>query len=134
MPPFLGPSRTGLPGLLVFMTGSVGASSASATTALQALVEFMGLPFNDALRDARSKTVDGFKQKREPADWERIFRHPRTVQLAQELGYDLADARSSEIEDELKERYEPRGLKERVRGKWHGLKRRLGKVRRLVRR
>ncbi len=101
-------------------------------TALEALVRFMGLPFTDTLRASRSKTVDGFKQKREPADWERVFRYSKTVRLASELGYDLEAARSSDIEEELAERYQPQGLRERARGKWHGLRRRLGKVRRMV--
>ncbi|MFH1466080.1 MAG: hypothetical protein ABIO70_16975 [Pseudomonadota bacterium] len=101
-------------------------------TALQAMVEHCGLPFTAELAAARAKTVDGFRQKAEPADWELIFRYPRTVSLARELGYPLDKAQAEVIEDRVSARYEVHGLRERVRGRWHGLKRRLGRVKRLL--
>jgi len=99
---------------------------------LRRMVEHCGLPFTEALAGVREQTVDGFRQKAEPADWDLIFRYPRTVALARELGYPLDRAQAGAIEDRLSERYEVRGLRERLRGRWHGLRRRLGRLRRLL--
>jgi hypothetical protein len=99
---------------------------------LRRMVEHCGLPFHEALAAAREQTVDGFRQKAEPADWDLIFRYPRTVALARELGYPLDRGQGGTIEDRVSERYQVRGLRERLRGRWHGLRRRLGRVRRLL--
>jgi hypothetical protein len=100
---------------------------------LRRMVEHCGLAFTAELAAARARTVDDFRQKAEPADWELIFRYPRTVSLARELGYPLDAAQSATIEDRVSSRYQVHGLRERVRGRWHGLRRRLGRVKRLLR-
>lgn len=57
--------------------------------ALKKLIMFMGLTYDSAMQARRSKTVDLFRFKSEPVDWQLIFNYPKTITLAKQFGYDL---------------------------------------------
>ena len=69
--------------------------------ALRRLVSHCGLPFVDQLARSRTQRVDRFQQEGAATDWNLIFRYPRTVSLARELGYRLDGGATAEIADQL---------------------------------
>ncbi len=66
---------------------------------LQALTAFLGLPYREKLAEGRSSRVDqyNFQTDRE-IDWRQFFNHPRAVELAKELGYDLEQHSAAELD------------------------------------
>lgn len=68
---------------------------------LMKVLHFMGLPHNAALDLELDKRVDSYAHRTEEIDWQRIFRYPRTCELAEAFGYRL-DALS---DNDLQRRY-----------------------------
>ncbi len=60
-----------------------------ATPALRDLIRLMNLPDRPSLETLRSERVDRYSWKSSPVDWKLIFQYPRTVSLAERLGYDV---------------------------------------------
>jgi hypothetical protein len=58
---------------------------------LERLIGFMGLGYDPALRELRSRGVDRYHLKAPPMDWKLVFKYSRTVALAKEFGYEFSD-------------------------------------------
>ena len=68
---------------------------------LAKVLDFMGLPHKAAMNIELGQRVDSYAQRARDVDWRRIFRYPRTCELAESFGYRL-DALSDR---ELQRRY-----------------------------
>ncbi|MBW8849500.1 MAG: sulfotransferase domain-containing protein [Xanthomonadales bacterium] len=59
--------------------------------ALHALVDFCGLPRRPALGALRERRTDQYHYRTWPDDWRKALQSPETVEVAEALGYDIAD-------------------------------------------
>jgi SAM-dependent methyltransferase len=72
-----------------FMTTTTEELFESDGGSLERLVSFMGLPSRPSLVDARRSVVDGGRVRTSiDVDWREIFGLPKTIEVAQALGYD----------------------------------------------
>jgi len=67
------------------------------TQTLEGLIRFMSLAYDPAMEESRLKSVDRYHWKSPVVDWELIFKYPRTVSLAEQLGYEFNDISPSHI-------------------------------------
>lgn len=59
--------------------------------ALHALADFCGLPRRPALGALRERRTDQYRFRTWPDDWGKALQSPETVEVAEALGYDIAD-------------------------------------------
>lgn len=70
----------------------------SSPSELMRLTSFLDLPFRNEWRNSVGIRVDRFRSKKPlSVDWTEINRHPKTVALGKQLGYDLFELSGSEL-------------------------------------
>ena len=62
------------------------------------LTRFLGLAYAPSLAELRSNTVDRYHWKSPAVDWTHVLKYPRTLALAKQFGYDLAELSAPQIE------------------------------------
>ena len=71
-------------------------------TTLRTLATALGFPYLDELQDRADHPVDAWHHRTHiDFDWRLVYRHPRTLQVAERLGYDVAEV----TDEDLEERY-----------------------------
>jgi hypothetical protein len=85
------------------------------TDALDALVEFCGLPHRPRFSMLRECRTDRFHFRAHPDDWRKIMRYPDTVAVAETLGYDPSDVDACK----LSQRYFRKKKLHRIFAKWN---------------
>lgn len=65
---------------------------------LEDISRFAGLPNNNEFNESLQKKVDSYRGKSASHDWAHIFKYPETMSLARQLGYDIEEVDTQDID------------------------------------